>query len=384
MSIINSLYNIINGLRDLRVEDSEKEKVSNLLEELDNVIWLVGNDRGDERDSDEGSDEQGDDASDVLYCSACKPEDSYGYRYVYPRGACEGFLQSVETGEKEDAGWCEDCGRLTCHFHFEVFSKRCTDCYDSITTQLDKELDDYMSHPSGCMCCKEFAPRDPVTDQEVFEDIPKPWTPPKGYPVSATWDDIARIVLVSETPQEKKNQRAKRFGAIVAPDAVTEVIQTRYEDNLAGIKVLSRETSNFSVPSADYDGDCMDIRPKVPRDGSNKTISHENGETEVTIKCQGDQNQTRLKIFCNAASRSGDEAPWDYDYRTLYPTLLDPHVSSNISEKELLDIHVQGSSNPQGNEDCPHPNEDQVINEDTMGGCGSGWESMCQKCGKVW
>lgn len=370
MSIINSLYNIINGLRDLHVEDSEKEKVSNLLEELDNIIWLVGNDRGDERDSDEGSDEQ-DEASEILNCFLC--EDGYDFRYTH-----ESF-QIVDTGEKVPADWCSYCGRFVCHFHFGE-DMRCTSCYEKLKVRLDRELDEYVSHLPDCTCCKEFDPRDPVTDQEVFEDIPKPWTPPKGCPVSATWDDIARIVLVSETPQEKKNQRAKRFGAIIAPDAVTEVIQTRYEDNLP-VKVLSRETSNFScrgLPSADYDGDCMDIRPGE----SNKNISHENGDTEITIKRQGDQEM--FKSFRVLDSRSGDEIPWDYDYRTLYPSLLHPLVSSNITEKELLDIHVQGSSNPQGNEDCPHPNEDQVRNDDTMGGCGSGWESMCQKCGKVW
>ena len=45
-----------------------------------------------------------------------------------------------------------------------------------------------------------------------------------------------------------------------------------------------------------------------------------------------------------------------------------------------LILHIMGSSNPKGAEGCKHSWE---YNDDTMGGCGSGWDRRCTTCGKV-
>lgn len=47
----------------------------------------------------------------------------------------------------------------------------------------------------------------------------------------------------------------------------------------------------------------------------------------------------------------------------------------------MLEVHIKGSSNPKGSKDCVHSIE---YNDETMGGCGSGWDRKCTKCGKVW
>ena len=57
-------------------------------------------------------------------------------------------------------------------------------------------------------------------------------------------------------------------------------------------------------------------------------------------------------------------------------------------EKEELKIHVNGSLNPEGDLNCDHKfkSGDSAIeyNQETMGGCGSGWDERCSICGKVW
>ncbi len=46
-----------------------------------------------------------------------------------------------------------------------------------------------------------------------------------------------------------------------------------------------------------------------------------------------------------------------------------------------IQTHVNGSSNPKGREGCPHKN--MTYNDETMGGCGSGWLKRCDDCGFV-
>ena len=53
-----------------------------------------------------------------------------------------------------------------------------------------------------------------------------------------------------------------------------------------------------------------------------------------------------------------------------------------------LKIHIEGSSNPEGDPNCNHKdkkgNSQVIYNDDTMGGCGSGWDQVCKLCGKIW
>jgi hypothetical protein len=65
-------------------------------------------------------------------------------------------------------------------------------------------------------------------------------------------------------------------------------------------------------------------------------------------------------------------------------------VDSDI--RKDIKTHVEGSSNPEGNENCNHKYESGLqeglsaiyYNDDTMGGSGSSWEKACDRCGKVW
>jgi len=161
VTISLTLQKIIKGLRDLRVEDSEKEKVSELFSELDNLIWLVEDSHRDELDSDERSDE-------ILNCYLC--EDGYDFRYTH------GVFQIVDTGEMgAKAGYCTDCMRFTCHYHFGE-DTRCTDpqqgCHEKLKARRDRDLDRYMNHPLGCECCECFVPfGDPVTDGEHIDAL---------------------------------------------------------------------------------------------------------------------------------------------------------------------------------------------------------------------
>lgn len=54
---------------------------------------------------------------------------------------------------------------------------------------------------------------------------------------------------------------------------------------------------------------------------------------------------------------------------------------------KAIQTHINGSSRPGGDPTCSHRHEGKstiVMNDDTMGGCGSVWECMCERCGKVW
>lgn len=54
---------------------------------------------------------------------------------------------------------------------------------------------------------------------------------------------------------------------------------------------------------------------------------------------------------------------------------------SESDVKANIKIHIEGSSNPKGDPKCKHKN--MVYNDETMGGCGSGWYRMCEECGFV-
>jgi ASC-1-like (ASCH) protein len=68
--------------------------------------------------------------------------------------------------------------------------------------------------------------------------------------------------------------------------------------------------------------------------------------------------------------------------------MRDQGIPTMSQQREMLFAHMLGSSTPQGNPDCLHHdgvyNSWIQYNDDTMGGCGSGWEKMCTGCGKVW
>jgi hypothetical protein len=54
-----------------------------------------------------------------------------------------------------------------------------------------------------------------------------------------------------------------------------------------------------------------------------------------------------------------------------------------MSESDIktnIKTHIEGSSNPKGDPKCKH---NMVYNDETMGGCGSGWYRMCEDCGFV-
>jgi len=53
----------------------------------------------------------------------------------------------------------------------------------------------------------------------------------------------------------------------------------------------------------------------------------------------------------------------------------------DITVDMSLRIHIQGSANPKGDIHCKHLN--MVYNDETMGGCGSGWYRKCEDCGFV-
>ena len=53
-----------------------------------------------------------------------------------------------------------------------------------------------------------------------------------------------------------------------------------------------------------------------------------------------------------------------------------------VSREKLshnLNLHM-GLVNPEGNPDCLH---EWRYNDETMGGCGSGWDRICDACGKT-
>lgn len=93
---------------------------------------------------------------------------------------------------------------------------------------------------------------------------------------------------------------------------------------------------------------------------------HENEETETTIQMPPVVGKTT-----DAVSYSTGTEPEEYK-----PTVFD-HIAT----------HVNGSSKPNGGLHCDHTDKGKstvIRNDDIMGGCGSGWDSMCRKCGKVW
>lgn len=63
---------------------------------------------------------------------------------------------------------------------------------------------------------------------------------------------------------------------------------------------------------------------------------------------------------------------------------------ADVAERTRRNVqtHINGSSRPEGDPNCRHQRPDGKsaveYNDDTMGGCGSGWEKMCSLCGKVW
>lgn len=69
------------------------------------------------------------------------------------------------------------------------------------------------------------------------------------------------------------------------------------------------------------------------------------------------------------------------------PELLAHHSRAQEMTK-ALDAHVKGSCDPSGDPNCDHFWDNEVTaqeyNDETMGGCGSGWTSRCNRCGKVW
>jgi hypothetical protein len=85
------------------------------------------------------------------------------------------------------------------------------------------------------------------------------------------------------------------------------------------------------------------------------------------------------------------ENPIAYADFKKWKALHDKPVKVDSDIRKDVKSHIEGSSNPEGDQNCTHKYESGLqeglsaiyYNDDTMGGCAS-WEKACDRCGKVW
>ena len=283
---------------------------------------------------------------------------------------------SSEDGDQPDV--CEGCGHIVCQDHVSdqgSLGLLCSLCYQK---KLNEEIEEYQSHTSGCKCYEQFSPASPRTDDcpdvctfvieeggaalnfqgkiDVKEPTAKMVTgvfPLHGKTLDAPppWEGVCErcgqrsddIHFIADSPPYESALCSSCFNVPTWDQFVSSTEQT---------KLWTPPPGEITTPTWDQlteacrKNECWSRSPKTGE--WTKTMIHENGETEITRRMP------------------------EKTYSTL------PGLS----------IHVNGSSKPKGDDTCPHCDETGkstvINNDDTMGGCGSGWESMCKKCGKVW
>lgn len=191
----------------------------------------------------------------------------------------------------------------------------------------------------------------------------------------ARWQEFAKFgaIAIQIEPIERKLSSEKttpRNNVIVVPPSTNYAwIKYTFEDSTIDVKIdLPAGVKTVQIifdPSSNNSGGDM-VASRYSHTGS----------------IQPKQNRSYLADDLKRISQ-------DYEDLVKFRAVTKA-VNEALGEtpKKLLQTHIRGSSNPKGHPDCTHRLLDGKscieYNDDTMGGCGSGWHRMCNFCGKVW